>query len=53
MFIESKTVIRENGQIEVRIKSLNWDGTMYGLYVDGECVRRGSYEVIENEYNQY
>lgn len=53
MFIESKTVIRDNGQIRVRIKSLNWDGTRYGLYVDGECVSVGSYEVIKSAYNRY
>lgn len=53
MFIESKTVIRDNGQIRVRIKSVNWDGTRFGLYVDGECVKIGSYEVIKGAYDLY
>ena len=53
MYIATKTVIRDNGQIKVRIKSLNWQGTRYGLEVDGEITKTGSEEFITNLYNKF
>lgn len=52
MYLATKKVIREK-QITVRIKSLNWQGTQYGLEVDGEIVRTGSEELIYDLYDNF
>lgn len=52
MYIATKTVIKEE-QITLRIKALNWQGTMYGLEVNGEITKTGSYEFITNLYDNY
>lgn len=53
MFIATKEIIRNGKLLTVRIKSLNWEGTRYGLYINGEQISIGSMDVIESMYEQY
>lgn len=53
MYIATKIVIRENRSVKVRIKSLNWQGTRYGLEVDGEIKNTGSEQVIRDLYDSF
>lgn len=52
MYIKTKIVTRKQ-QLRVRIKSLNWQGTLYGLEVNGEIIKTGSEEVIQELYDRY
>lgn len=53
MYLNTKKAIRNNGVITVRIKSLNWQGTRYGLEVDGQIVEIATYETIMEMYEKY
>lgn len=53
MYLQKKTVIRKNRQLTVRIKSLNWQGTRYGLEVDGEITKTGSEQLITEMYDNF
>lgn len=53
MYIATKIVIRENRFVKVRIKSLNWQATMYGLEVDGEIKNTGSEQLIREMYDNF
>lgn len=53
MYLQTKIVIRDDGQITVRIKSLNWQGTIYGLEVNGEIKHTGSEHFITEMYDNF
>ena len=53
MYIATKIVIRENRFVKVRIKSLNWQATIYGLEVDGEITKTGSEQLIKEMYDNF
>lgn len=53
MYLQTKTVIKDNTLIKVRIKSLNWEGTIYGFEVNGEIKKIGTKQLIEEMYNNF
>lgn len=53
MYLQTKTVIKGNRQITVRIKSLNWQGTRCGLEVDGEIIKTGTEQLIQEMYDNF
>ncbi len=53
MYLQTKIVIKENRQLTVRIKSLNWQGTRYGLEVDGKITKTGSEQLITKMYDNF
>ncbi len=46
-------IIKENRQITVRIKSLNWQGARYGLEADGKIIKTGSEQIITEIYDNF
>lgn len=53
MYLKTKIIFCSDGQKTVRVFAFDWEGKRYGLEVDGEFIKRGSYEVIIDEYERY
>lgn len=50
MFIETRTAITDEGQYELRIKESSGS---YLLYCNGTPIRTGSYDLINNAYENF
>lgn len=53
MYLETRIVIKDNAQVTIRIKSLNWQGTIYGLEVDGKIIKTGCEHAITEMYDNF
>lgn len=53
MYIESKTVIKNNKEISVKIKVLNYSETLFGLVVNDKIVKTGNAKLIFKAYDNF